>query len=214
MTTVTWSVDPTEAAQKLERRSHGETGALLMHACRAAASIHYLADHDAHVQADFPSRVYGEHDPRVVDIAHVRWASGAAITALDLCAATLAIAFCGWPHDDDTASIRSFTPNPRHDRRAAERVAALRSALPPSLLAWLDAVRADPRYDRVLSIRKPMTHARLARDLTAGRTEFIIEDGDDPTRPRQAVSVTVIVEEARDLATAHCERFITDVAAL
>ncbi|MDP9183748.1 MAG: hypothetical protein M3P04_13350, partial [Actinomycetota bacterium] len=54
-----------------------------------------------------------------MDISHVRWATSNAITALDLCAATLGTLFCGNTGGHEL-SLRSFDPNiPRSSRQTA-----------------------------------------------------------------------------------------------
>jgi hypothetical protein len=48
-------------------------------------------------------------NPDLVDISHVRWATANAITAIDLCAATIGRLFCGVSGMRDV-SLRDFEP--------------------------------------------------------------------------------------------------------
>lgn len=67
---------------------------------------HYLVDLDEHlVSSDAATDVLGHHW-QVVDMAHVRWPTGTAISALDLCAAALGRLYCGISGDWDL-SVKS-----------------------------------------------------------------------------------------------------------
>ena len=106
-------------------------------------------------------RILHGHHPDVVDMAHVRWAAGTAVTAIDLCAAALARLHCGTTSSRE-GSISDFRPDPRNQRR--------RVALPPAALDWLDSVLADASYGAIKLARDPMTHGKLIRTLQIGVT--------------------------------------------
>ena len=55
----------------------------------AVESLRWLADVDDWAFRGGRENL-GKRDPRVIDVAHVRWATTTAITALDLCAVELA----------------------------------------------------------------------------------------------------------------------------
>jgi hypothetical protein len=120
----------------------------------------------------------GGPNPGLVDISHVRWATGNAITAIDLCAATIGRLFCGVSGMRDV-SLRDFEPT-GSSRRQTE-VAARRGLVPQNaqdFLRWVNATRADQRYIDLHDARNPFTHSWLQRHLFSGagghadRTQF------------------------------------------
>jgi hypothetical protein len=145
------------------------------------------------------------HSPSIVSIAHVRWATGTAITALDLCAAALARECCGWngPRELD---LRGFDPSSKD-----KAVPARRAQLPATPLAWVDAVLEDPNYQNVQGARNPLTHARLRRKLDGDRlssVQFVVAAAGDEMHARDLVRI------ARDLATKHVAAFLHVVESL
>jgi hypothetical protein len=112
--------------------------------------LHYLCDIDEQlVPLDAATDVLG-HNWQVVDMAHVRWAAGSAITALDLCTAALGRLYCGISGDDardlDLEGIK------RREHRDALRAAQGDPA------AWAARVRGDYRYSQLLDLRHQLTH--------------------------------------------------------
>jgi len=203
MPTINWPAHPVDATRRLLLFSHpGEAQALAVHAFWTTQSLWYLDDIDGPTQARFPAPINGEHDAHVVDIAHVRWAATSAITALDLCAASLGLAFCGRRLDQLAASVRHFDATDVEER-ARPRIERFRSRLPVDFRAWVDAVIADTRYVQMLAARNPTTHARLTRHLhmSADRTKFAIDDGEPVRAPD-------FIRTARDLASDHCLAFM------
>jgi hypothetical protein len=130
-----------------------------------AEGSHYLDGMD---DATFPAASPPMRHYAVVDIAHVRWATGNAITAIDLCAATLGVMFCGTQPRDHQLSLRNFDPStaPKPERR--RMIADRRSALPTPFLTWADDTLADARYSDALELRNPLTHASLNRVVISG----------------------------------------------
>src|SRR5687767_8239887 len=76
-----------------------DAGALLTWAMWAAEDVEYLDKVDQRAFGG-PRRILYGHHPDVVDLAHVRWAAGSAVTAIDLCAAVLGRKYCGVKHGD------------------------------------------------------------------------------------------------------------------
>src|SRR5687767_5672408 len=106
-----WTTTPIVMVQSFEARHKdgGEAGALFVWAAWTVESLHYLADLDAAYALNGP--IAGHHTD-VVDVAHTRWATSAAITAIDLCAAGLGRAYCKWtgPNEFD---LGDFYPQRR-----------------------------------------------------------------------------------------------------
>ncbi len=196
-----WSKPPGIITQDFEQRHPGSGASvsvspLVMWACWAVEGLHYLGDIDrAHTGTR--AQVFGHH-PDIVDIANVRWATGTAITALDLCAAALGNAFCGnvGSHEMD---LRDFESGKIRNR----------PKLPAPALRWVDAVLNDARYVETHDARNPFTHSWLNRILkvggpsgAAGRTDFVIRSSKRQTNARH------LVEMARDLATDQTVAFL------
>src|SRR5436190_7210500 len=132
MPILNWAKNPGQVAQAYEARG-GSTmlGALLLWAAWAVEGLYYLDDFDA-VQVNYPDDVNGHHAD-VVDIAHVRWATSSAVTALDLCAAILGRVCCGWSKPNEM-DLRDFDPS--INSKGATKA---RAPLDRFAIAWLDA---------------------------------------------------------------------------
>jgi hypothetical protein len=100
-----------------------------MWAVWAAAGSDYLEKLDAL----HPAGPVQAH-PELLDISHVRWATGNAITAIDLCAATMGHLFCR-SQGGRELSLRDFdaAQPPRHQAAIQGR----RALLPPEFLKWV-----------------------------------------------------------------------------
>jgi hypothetical protein len=184
MTPQLWPRNPVTVSNDFNAR-HGPGTTLpnsFIWATWAAEGSDYLEKLDAGHPGNFPVPPTGSH-PDLVDISHVRWATANAITAIDLCAATIGRQFCGvsgmWE-----LSLRDFDGTIGSPKRQAE-VAARRGSVPPdakaqAFLAWVDATLADPRYKDLHDARNPFTHSWLHRHLSiggaahAGRTRFTV----------------------------------------
>lgn len=211
MTTKTWSKNPITVAQDYGAR-HGQSAVepLFIWATWTAEGLFYLDDIDA-VQINYPNPVLG-HNPEIVDIAHVRWATGTAITSLDLCAAALGRAYCNvtGSHEMD---LRDFDPNGK------PRILANRALLPGSALAWVNSVFSDPRYIDIHPARNAFTHAWLSRHLQrqfgggpngghSTRTSFKI------AATQATIGARTLVEHCRDLTGDRVDQFIHLIDAL
>ena len=203
-------------------------GPPVLWAAWAVEVLHYLDDLDQ-VQSAYPSPVRGDN-PDIVDIAHVRWATGTAITSLDLCAAALGRVYCGWTERNEL-DLRAFQPRrvrPNRicrlirpslptqvraycarllpDKRTRE-VTERRARLPPAALLWVDGVLGDSRYRQIHGARNRFTHSWLSRLLFRGglaghvdRTQFRI--GNSKTTPSARTLVEVSITLATDQVTA------------
>ena len=165
--------------------------------------IDHLADMHEWLFAD--RRRLGRHHGDVVELAHARWATGSAITALDLCAGALARLHCGWTKDK-LPDVRSLDPNEqKHGTQLYDR-------LPQPAQKWVDKVVGDRDYRVVLDARNPFTHSRLGRTISvgnqlgvrSGRTAFHLP------RTTQPVS-TDLIRNARKLSARHVEEFLGGV---
>ena len=143
------------------------------------------------------------HSFDVIEIAHMRWATGSAVTAIDLSAGALAICHAGRSTTDKAASLREFS-----------EAQALRNAVPPAALKWVDATWADAEYQTVRRARNPLTHHSLKRLVTGTvgpeaappRTSF-------PVGPDGAwVTSRDLVTMARRVGEAHVGAYFTGIA--
>jgi hypothetical protein len=201
MPKLVWKNDPMAVVQGYESRHPGSSQAitpLVLWATWTVEGLHYLDDIDrAHQGTRAP--VYGHH-PDIVDIANVRWATGTAITALDLCAAALGRVNLQNPGQYQM-DLRNFVPNGKN--------LATRQALSPPALRWIDNVLADQRYIDIHGARNPFTHSWLNRTISVGappgpssRTGFVIR------ATGQTLNARALVEMARDLATDQINDFL------
>ncbi len=186
-----WPRNPEEVSRDFDAR-HG-AGTLpqnsFMWAVWTAEGSDYLEKLDA---ASYPggSVPPGAPNPGLVDISHVRWATANAITAIDLCAATIGrLPFCGPPGAKEL-SLRHFDPACPPRYQAA--VAARRASLPQDFLQWVDDTLADQRYIDLHGARNPFTHSWLQRHLYAGV-------GGHADRTRFEVLGTSLRTNARDM---------------
>jgi hypothetical protein len=198
-----WPLDLASIVTAFEHRSadRGESGALIMTAAWTTQELHYLDDLDQPAQRK--SAPATKNSELVVGMAHVRWATATAITALDLCAVVLGKVCCGEAGELD---LRHLDPS-----SSRSRVPERRAKLPVEALAWVDAVVADPRYADVHAARNPLVHSRLIR-------HFFMEGADHthvalpPTG--KLVRLRELVESARDLATVRVGEFLAVVEKL
>jgi len=211
MVRISWVKDPVTVVQGYEAR-HGKSqlASLLLWATWAVEGLYYLDDLDATIQAGYPNSV-SSHHPDVVDIAHVRWATGTAITAIDLCAAVLGRLYCGWTNSKEM-DLRDFDPLIKNN---SKRIAKVRSALPPSALAWVDNVLADAHYQNFQGARNQFTHAWLNRDLQCGsvsghasRTAFKI------TPTNIGIGARDLVYQSKEFSGQHVKAFLGIIDAL
>jgi hypothetical protein len=200
-----WSFELADLQSALNTWAPTEGGYFFISAIWTVDSLHYLADLDAAIPAR-PAALVGGHDAMVVDIAHARWATGSAITALDLCAGALArrCHLPQRPYEYDLRDLGSSGSGPIRSGRSF-------SHLTPAAQRWVSDVEADADYSRILHLRYPLVHAHLRRhvslELVVGkgvrgsRTAFVRRNEADSN----AISTPLAVTLARDVATRHVE---------
>jgi hypothetical protein len=165
----------------------------------AVDALHYLADLDADIFNG--SRVLGGHHVDTVEIAHARWAAGTAMTALDLCAATIGALHL--PRSQRAYDIL--------DLDQAKR----RASLCKACTAWLDGVISDPDYSLLKDIRNPLTHSTMPRilaiggaapapepepDLRTSRTRFKVTSA---SAPLGMIQTQELIERGREVSGRH-----------
>lgn len=203
---VEWPRSPIQIIQAFEARrpGRGETGALVLWATWTVEGLYYLDDLDGlHRRGCL---TVPDHPAGVVDIAHVRWATTSAITALDLCAAALGREWCGHTGRHEL-HLRHFDPSGKDQAAITSR----RDALSATLVKWVDDVLADPRYSVVHGARNPLTHSRLIRRLSIGgvnNTAYFIPPAGDAVNGRD------IISRARNLAMDQVSAFLSVIDTL
>lgn len=200
-----WQTKPSEAIVAFEKRHpNPEAGALLLWAYSSADALHYLADLDAAYETS--RSVPGGHPPDIVDVAHVRWAAGTCITALDLCAAGLARAFGGHPGPKEF-DLGDFSRTP-----PSKATTTVINAIPPPAFRWIHAVLADSAFVEMKAARDTLTHRRLPRHLYASLGSTASDPRLDLQVGTQRIPARRLIEDARDLATRHLGNLLTLLA--
>lgn len=204
MPTFVWKRPPMEVIQAYDGRHPEVSGvatAPIAWAAWTVESLHYLHDLDDLIQERYPAKVNG-HDADKVDIGHVRWATGTAITAIDLCAAALGDLFCGTANHRRKLDLRSFAST-----SASKQVVQRRASLVLPGRNWIDAVEHDQRYIDIHDARNPFTHSWLARNVTVGaapghkgRTGFQIRQTEKHINARELIVLSTSL--ATDQVTA------------
>ena len=218
-----WPLDPAQVDTNYKKRHAAEPTLpnTFIWATWTAAGSKYLQQLDA----------AGAVDDGLIDISHVRWATMNAITAIDLCAATMGRLFCDHTGTNeldlrafDRRSNRGkrrqtrgrvlsivmnwFCPKPAENSRASAD--ELLAKLPDAFRDWVTTTLADQRYKDVLKLRNPLTHAHLNRHLTGGtapptrneRTKFPV--------PRRAHPMNAgdVVDMSAELALDRVRAFV------
>ena len=187
-------------------------GGLIAWACDCVDSLFYLTDHDEAVFDSQPATYQGHRAP-VINVAHVRWATSTAITALDLCAAALARIHAGalgrtfsGRFDDHEVGLRQLGPGGTYRSK--------RVLLPSEAVTWCDGVLGDPGYLLVLKARGPLVHGRHPRVLqmsttgTPPRDDLSLDGPGQPSTPARN-----LVVDSRDVAAKHVDDFLSKTAA-
>ncbi len=166
--------------------------------------LYYLDDLDQ--ETERARWITARHNDAAVDLAHVRWASASAMTALDLCAATLGVI-----HGVPVMKNGEVMPDRVHD------VQGLRSHRPElceGCRDWLTKVVGDQRYKTLKDLRDPMTHRTLPRLLSITVNALPGADSDrlgfalsgSPQGPH--TRARELIELARACTTRHVLAFI------
>ena len=152
-----WPGDPIKIVQTFEvRHASPAAGALILFALRAVDSLYYLQDLDR--KDDLSKGTIDGHAPDVVDVAHARWATTTCVTALDLCAAGLGRALCGYTKSRELDLVE-----------LSQAKKPWRQRLPPAAAAWVDAALADVRYKQIVEARNLLIHAHITRHFSMPR---------------------------------------------
>ena len=212
MSAFKWAKNPADVMNVYERRNTsatvGEVTALIQWSAWGVESLHYLADLHKHLFSKSSKQVLG-HSIYVVEIAHVRWATGTALTSIDLAAAALGRAFCRQKGEFEL-SIRHFSINGLNkakNEKAKRRI----GQLPPSLQTWVNSVQKDHGHELILKTRNALTHAKLSRSFTndaSAVTQFeVLRSSPETYREyKQLLKLNTaqgLIELARDFTTKH-----------
>jgi hypothetical protein len=166
----------------------------------AVKSLHWLKEIDGCAfEADTNLR---GHDPKVVDVAHVRWATSTAITAVDLCVAEIAVKVC------DVDFWSKHLPGIKEVRKYLKALSSHgMSSEVGSAIAWLDALESDSDYQLLRrGARNHLTHGFLVRSamIGPGRTPFEL----DPRLPSQCrPDPPTVIALAITVAERHVDEF-------
>lgn len=194
----TWKPETQPIIAAFAHRSRSpEAGALASWAVWTVDSLHYLDDLD---RSSAKSGLARGYNPSVVDVAHARWATSTAKTAIDLCAASLGRAYC------------NSDPSRELDIGMFFRRESLRSGLPDKARDWLEETQADGRFNLVKGARDALVHARVRRHFTAnigGPTKRLDLEVDGERH-----DVRAVIEAGRDLATERVAAFVEVLRAL
>lgn len=176
------------------RHSNPEGNALLRYAFDAVDALHYLADVDAGYET---TRSVGDHNGDVVDVAHARWATGTAITALDLVAAAFGRFFGNHvgPKELDFGSFSESNPS--------KQLRAVLAIVPSLAKQWISDVNSDSDFQLISGARDALTHRRLPRSLCMSFVSGVVEPRLDLRIGSSQVPVGDLVKRSRDLATRH-----------
>ena len=134
-------------------------------------------------------------DPRIIDVAHVRWATTTAVTAIDLCVAEIAVRYCGEPFWSEQMPSFSTVRG------------RLRGQSPSAASAWLDRVEHDREYQLLRrGARNPLAHRFLVRTalIGPGRTPFEL---DRAAPPEERPDAGELIHLALDVAERHVGEF-------
>jgi hypothetical protein len=195
-----WSVDPRTAYKVL---GDYEAVDALRSAVHSVVSLQYLAALDRHLQPGRGRRKVLGYPAWAIDMAHLRWATTTAITALDLCAATLGRLHCGTGRVGHDLSVRTARGRPEIRRI-------------PAAVSWLEAVEANSRYRYLLKLRNRLAHqTELFTELGAihdDRLHVVLGLGGIGGGGVATASVAEVVVLARDVAFTHLTAFLEAAA--
>jgi hypothetical protein len=136
----------------------------------------------------FDGENLGGRDPRVIDVAHVRWATTTAVTAVDLCIAEVAVRYCDKPFwSDRMPGLREVQKRLTGDE-------------PPAAIAWLNSLEKDRDYQLLRDARDPLVHRFLVRSalIGPGRTLFELDPAAHAEDRPNAREVILLALEVAD----------------
>jgi hypothetical protein len=232
-----WSRDSQAAARRINA-VNPDAQARLSFAIECVNGLHYLVDLDEYLVPNDVATDVLNHNWQVVDMAHVRWAAGSAITALDLCAAALGRLYCGIVGNERDLSVESAKQ---------KHWTALRKARGGEPSKWITAVRGDHRCQDLLRLRHELTHRVRPRSYSFHMADAVAvsdfasvgppspeslrahaeahakaqaeaeeraaaatyTDRTGFTLTGRVLTVPMVLRLARDVATEHVEAFVT-----
>lgn len=168
----------------------------------AVDGLYWLVDVDDHAFEGNRRNLKGHNDV-AIDMAHARWATVTAKTAVDLCAAELGVRYA----DKDFWGHRLLAVE---DLKESKK---LSSTLPKLARQWVSRVLDDSDYEIVKAARDPFTHRFHVR--VASLRTFPAHGHEDRSQftlrnlAGETYDTRTIVLVARDFATRHVEDFIT-----
>jgi hypothetical protein len=184
----------------LDGRSH-DASACLMWASDAVDGLYYLQDIEDNLPTD--ALLDGDHKATTVHITHARWAAGTAMTALDLCAASI-----GFLHLPPLAGGRFYDLG----RLVAERK---KLTTLPDVLRWINGVTSDQDYTLVREVRALLTHRNAPRHFrigVGGEPQTAESTGLTVPSSQNPVAARAIVRASRTLATKWVEEYVLQVS--
>jgi hypothetical protein len=165
--------------------------------------LHWLVDLDDWAFSGTREHLQGR-DSKVIDVAHVRWATSTAVTALDLCGVELAVRY---------GALDFWTKEAPVLHKVEAEVKEAGGELPKWARDWLKSVFRDREYKTLKATRNPLIHRFVVRSALIsstvptghqGRTEF---DVPDPEQIGSRPSARQLLLLARDVADRHVRAF-------
>lgn len=155
-----WPHPPVDVLDDFYVRTHLQRVPQIWWAVGAAEGVQYLSDLDQSVLSWGDGRIH--IDPDMVDATHVRWATGTAITAIDLLAAAIGRLYCANTGNEYALTWFDVSvPDRKMSQRATERM----TKLPAEFAQWVTDTLADSRYLLLKGMRDPFTHSWLKLDV-------------------------------------------------
>jgi hypothetical protein len=214
MMTYTWITPWDSLVDRLNAWGDGDASGYVSFAMWAVDGLHYLADLDDRAFTPPPGYVTTPellgYNPDTVSLNHIRWATGNAITALDLCAACIGRVVIGPRPKRGERSLVSFDPSSGRDRRDA--LTELRHKNAPAA-AWIREVLNDPERRLIKRTRDALVHRRLPRHVQLGGLDHDSRISLKVRENGSTVPARELLVVARDFATRHVEAFVAEVRA-
>jgi hypothetical protein len=193
MPAVNWATEPFAVVSDFAtRHNRPEHAGLILHGVWAVDGLHYLTELD--LADDLSTDTVRGYPPDRVDVAHVRWATGTCVTALDLCAAGIGRILCG--------HIKPKELDVTHFAASHNGSAKHRAVLPGLMLTWFDDLLKDADYVKVKDVRNALTHGLIRRHFKMPRQRLDIQVGD------VRLSVPQIIAISRDTAQTQISRLL------
>jgi hypothetical protein len=141
-------------------------------------------------------------DPRIIDVAHARWATSTAITAIDLCVAETAVKLCG---------VDFWSKRLPDAKEVMRQLRALSKICPSdaisSAIEWVEKLQSDNGHQALRRYaRNPLTHSFVVRSamIGGGRTPFEV----DPAEPAESrPDPPALIARSTKLAEKHIAEF-------